>query len=159
MTQRKIPLMINWLLEKDVFSEDLGPLKEAIGSQGMTYNEIDYVPFGGPLRLSTLIPKPLIGPTVFYGSLNLAKKLVAETSCHVFCTLPNYECTKYYAYLGKFLLNKHYVMLPFAELGRRKKEIFEMVGEDDCIFVRPSRGDKIFTGKDILRESCEEYLS
>jgi len=142
-----------WLLENDVFSEDLGPLKKAIKSQGMEYHELGYTPFGGELSLPF---DPAIHPTLFYGSLNFAKRLTAETACNVFCTLPNYECTKYYAYLGEFLLNKYYVMLPFSELERRKEEIFEMVGDDGCIFVRPSRGDKVFTGKVVKWEEFDQ---
>ena len=135
---------VNWLLEEDVFEENLDPLKDTIVSQGMTFTEAKYAPFESGKYDYLFSPEDCV---VFYGSLNLGRQLYRQTNFHVFCTLPNYECTKYYAYFGAYLLNEDYIMLPFSELYRRRERMFFMMGEDNCIFVRPSSGAKIFTGQ------------
>jgi len=59
-----------------------------------------------------------------------------------------YQCTQYYAYLGKYLMNKDYFMLPRAEVKRRWTELIELFGKQyDALFIRPSSGHKTFTGK------------
>ena len=60
--------------------------------------------------------------------------------------LPNFECTNYYTYFGKYLLNKDYMMMPLAEMQRRGREIADFFG-GKSFFVRPSTGFKTFTGE------------
>ena len=145
-------MSVRWLLEKDVFSEDLEPLKQEIVRQGHSFTEMGYIPFGGG-EYEDIVGKDC---TLFYGSLNLALTL-SRLPCPpvIFCDRPNYECTKYYAYFGEYLLNQKYVMLPFSELRRRKDWLFDKIGENGSMFVRPSSGAKIFTGMVIQNDSFE----
>jgi hypothetical protein len=77
-----------------------------------------------------------------------------------FCTLPNFQCSKYYTHFGKYLLNDEYLMMPLAEVKRRKEKLFlpyhqgglSPDGNDPQFFVRPSTGFKSFTGQ-IVRAS------
>ena len=46
-------------------------------------------------------------------------------------------------------------MLPFGELHRQKEFLFEHLSGDRAIFLRPNRGDKIFTGKVIYKEKYD----
>lgn len=144
-----------WFLENDVFSEGLEPLQKAIVDQGFTYKIDKYIPFQGGTYEKLF---PLDRCVVFYGSLNLAKQLLSNKQFQPFisCTFPNYKCSKYYAYFGKFLLNKNYSMLPFSELERNKDFLFEEFGRDGCMFVRPDSGDKIFTGQIITLDTFYE---
>lgn len=66
----------------------------------------------------------------------------------------NYDCTSYYPRYGHELLNSHYTMLPYGDLLRRKEWLFQVFGEDNCIFVRPNSGLKEFTGQVV---KCELY--
>lgn len=146
--------MIKWIMEKDVFSEDLESLQKEIIRQGHSFIEIGYVPFNGDGEYEKIVG---VDCSLFYGSLNLALRLSRISNPPIiFCNRPNYECMKYYAYFGRYLLNQKYVMLPFGELKRRKDWLYDVVGEDDHIFVRPSSGAKIFTGTLICNEDFDK---
>lgn len=58
-----------------------------------------------------------------------------------------FDCKNYYAYFGKHLFNDKYMMLPAGDVLRRKLDIFRWFGVDDCVFIRPSSGNKTFTGQ------------
>ena len=136
-------MQVKWLLERDTFGEDLEPIKEEIARQGMEYIMVDYIPFESGEYNQYNDDECVI----FYGSLNLGKQLRKQKKWvpGVWCNLQNFECTTYYAYLGKYLLNNPYWMMPQAELKRRKDEFFEMF--DGRFFARPSTGFKSFTGQ------------
>lgn len=157
MTDRSV----TWYVEPYVFSlsEDLEPLKAEILKQGHRVEAVRYLPF----VTEELGKKPgeqrADGPGVFYGSLNMAKfiqrSVPAETRPAVYCTLRNYDCSRYYAYLGKYLLNGRYAMVPFAELERNRGFLFGALGCEDAVFVRPDGGDKRFTGQLLYLESFD----
>ena len=57
-----------------------------------------------------------------------------------------YSCDYYYSYYGKYLLNDDYIIIPVNDLKRRKDWLFKTFGVDNCIYYRPTRGDKTFSG-------------
>jgi hypothetical protein len=137
---------MNWLLENDVFGEDLNPLTDELTRQDIRWNFAKYLPFGGDRYNFGLKEDE---PTFFYGSLNLAKYLQKVTRFEpgAICNFDNYKCSKYYNYFGKYLLNQDYTFLPIAEAIRRKDEIFEQYARKSSVFVRPDDGSKSFKGK------------
>ena len=94
---------------------------------------------------------------VFYGTLNLGRKLQKESAWvpGVYCNFQNMCCNTYYSYWAKYLLNSDYIMLPIMEIKRRKDDIFNEFGVDDCIFLRPNSGAKSFTGQILKKEEIE----
>lgn len=147
-------IKVKWLLENDVFSEDLQPLKNEIVKQGYEYKDAKYKPFVSDSYNDFFSKDDCV---IFYGSLNLALQLQREKlGYNIYCTRQNYECWKYYAYFGKWLLNQNYVMLPYSELYRRKKWLYDILGQDGAIFIRPSSGAKIFTGKLVYEENFDK---
>ena len=71
----------------------------------------------------------------------------------VFATVSHFYCSHYFAHFGQFLLNRDYIMLPYAELPRCIDFIFDTLGRDGRLFVRPDSPLKIFTGLIITRET------
>ena len=134
-----------WVLEKNIFQENIEAFKEAIVAQGMEYKVVTYAPFEGPQCLGVYDPKDCV---VFYGSLNLAKQVQKHTQWvpGAWCNLPQFECVYYYPKLSQFLLNDRYIMLPYGELLRQKDFLYETLGNSGCLFIRPSSGFKLFTG-------------
>ena len=66
-----------------------------------------------------------------------------------------FDCHYYYPFFGKYLFNDFYMMLPAGEVYRRKDDIFRWFGRDDCVFIRPSSGNKTFTGEVFRLEEFE----
>jgi hypothetical protein len=122
-------------------------LKAELTRQKVPFELAKYVPFESGTYKD---PKDVApdGCVLFYGSLNLMRQLLREKSwipCG-WCTLKNFECSTYYTYFGKFLLNQDYIMMPATELLRQKEFVYDKMGIDGCVFVRPSSGFKEFAG-------------
>ena len=140
-------MKVTWIIEGKVFEHNIDALKAELKRQDIPFELAKYIPFEKGMYKN---PKGVErnGCVLFYGSLNLMRQLLREKSwipCG-WCTLKNFECSKYYAYFGKFLLNQDYIMLPAVELLRQKEFIYNKMGIDNCVFVRPSSGFKEFAG-------------
>lgn len=61
------------------------------------------------------------------------------------CNVRNFDCTTYYNFLGKFLVNQDYIMLPAQEVFRLKDLLKESFGA--YVFIRPNGCMKSFVGK------------
>jgi hypothetical protein len=133
---------MKWLLEKDVFDEDLESLKKAIIQNGCSYEEIVYGPFESNVYLN------YDEWHIFYGSIALANQLKRDTNCQVYYTPLIYDCSRYYHVLDKYLLNRDCVFTSFGSFRESPQRFFESygTGKHNCIFVRPNSGDKLFTG-------------
>lgn len=138
---------VHWLLEKDVFSENLEPMKAAITGQGFDLKIHDYTPMQSSRTYLDLYKYGEC--VVFYGTLGFGKQIAREASWvpGVYCNLAKLECSHYYAHLGEYLLNERYIMMPYADLKRRKEFVFDTLGIQGTVFVRPSSGSKLFHGQ------------
>jgi hypothetical protein len=83
---------------------------------------------------------------VFTGSLKMANEIDGQWDPGVYYNRKNMECTTYYSYFGKYLLNNDYVMVPLLELSRRREYFFKEFGKNNEIFMRPDSGSKTFAG-------------
>ena len=111
---------VKWLLENDVFDEDLQPLIDEIERQGMEVKVQRHRSFDTEREdIATWYPPDAC--VVFYGSIGFARQVQRKAPWvpGVYCTWDNYRCTHYYPAFGDKLLNKDYVMLPLGELERR----------------------------------------
>ena|GEM_PF-3353154 len=116
------------------------------------------VPFGEGLQ-----PGPGTepeGPIVFHGSLQGAKWVQENTTWRpgAIANNPKLRCQSYYHVFNEYLLNRRHLFLPFGCFEERKEDLFDWLGEDDCIFVRPDANDKPFTGQLVKRETWDEDL-
>jgi len=116
------------------------------------------VPFGEGLQ-----PGPGTepeGPIVFHGSLQGAKWVQENTDWRpgAIANNPRLRCSSYYPVFGEHLLNRRHLFLPFGCMEAMKDDLFEWLGEADCIFVRPDANDKPFTGQLVRREKWDEDM-
>ncbi len=149
----------HWLLEKDVFRENLDRMVAEIHRQGMICKVVDYVPFsGGRDYLGSFNEHDCV---VFYGCIQFARQIQREAKWipSLYATFKNYDCSVYYPALGSTLLARNYVMLPFGDLPRQKEFLFRTVGRDDQVFLRPCASDKIFTGQVVCKEKFDYALT
>ena len=150
-------MIVNWLLEKDTFEENLDPIKKAILDCGHSFKETSYVPFqSGEYKHLFNSKKDCV---VTYGSIQLANEI---KKCYwtpgVYSSSERYECTYYYPILKDFILNSHYKFIPYGDLKDKENEIFEEFGNSDCVFVRPSSVEKLFTGKVVERKNWSKDI-
>jgi hypothetical protein len=75
-----------------------------------------------------------------------------------FCTVEHFFCSNYYCRFGEYLLNRDYIMLPFGELARCREFLFQTLGRDGSIFVRPDSPLKLFTGQVVKADSFDADL-
>jgi hypothetical protein len=140
---------VKWLLERDVFHEDLDPIKDAITAAGMEYKEVRYIPLGAENKFYEYFPGEAC--VIPYGSINFTAAVNREIGWvpGVWGDRKHLECTHYYPQLGKYLLNDDYIMLPYGEMIRQCEFLFNTLGRNTQLFVRPSSPSKTFTGQTI----------
>ncbi len=142
-----------WLVEE--YDDYVKDLVVEIEKQGHTCDFINYYKMQEDNTFTgTGLPR-LCGKwkdddcVLFYGSIQTAQWLIKNRPWipGVWYTFDNYKCSNYYSYIGEFLLNQDYTILPRAEVKRRIIELYEKYGVDGCIFVRPDNGTKSFGGR------------
>lgn len=147
-----------WILEKDMFGEELHFLRHALDDTQTPYKEVEYLAFEGfDYKKARYEDDDCV---VAYCSLNLAKVLdkTAPWTPTIFCNLPAFECVNYYPHYGEYLLNRDYIMLPFGELKRQKEFLLKNLGQEGCVFIRPSNGFKSFTGMLFIDERWDKDI-
>jgi hypothetical protein len=146
---------VKWLIDDRSFPEDTNPLFEALDNHNIEYKRMEGM-------LSILEKEDWYSKyfesnkcVVVYGCLDVCKytKRTISWIPGVFYDNEKYNCTNYYPVFGDNLLNANYCMLPYGELSRRKEWLYDRFGEDRAIFIRPNRGDKIFTGQLVYKEN------
>lgn len=150
-----------WLLQTDIFQENLDFLVEEIKRQGMDCRIYDYKPFSDCSDIISEYGKN--DCVIVYGSLQFAASLKRNKQCGfipgIYCNLDSFKCSYYYPYFGSWLLNQRYMMFPFGDLLDKRDFIFDTLGKDDCVFLRPDSGFKNFTGRVIERKDWDRYVS
>jgi len=143
-----------WCIE-DSFAEDMTPLLEAVKRQGFAYVLVPA--FDADKCLAAFPGEDCV---IFCGCLNSAQYLrrKAKWIPGVYYNVKQYECVNYYGLLGKYLFNGNYIILPYGDLLRQKEFLYEKVGADRTVFIRPSRGDKTFTGGLVFKEHFDQRV-
>ena len=138
---------VKWIVEKSAFHDSgVERLIKEIENQGMECLEVNYVP--GDLSSCYKLAE-LDECVVSYTGIELAKRIRndCQWSPGNYCFLPNFKCSRYYAYYYKYLLNYRYLMMPISQLVESIDIVKEMLGKhNERFFLRPDRGDKPFAG-------------
>lgn len=85
-------------------------------------------------------------PVVVLGSINLCQQ-IQRTKPWVpgpIANFRNFDCMVYYAYYGKYLLNRDYIILPLGDLENKYDSMYQLT---KSWFIRPTGGAKKFTGQ------------
>jgi hypothetical protein len=150
-----------WLIEADVYGDEAGPLLAEIRRQGMA---AELLPFRALLRETDVVAggRPLAdGDSVIaYGTFPFARQVQLHRRWPpgAWCDPARLDCACYFAYLGKYLLNQHYALLPGVEAVRQADWLYEVFGKDDEVFARPAGCDKKFTGRCVFRDDFASAL-
>jgi hypothetical protein len=152
-----------WLIDADIGDGYRDQLVAAIRDQGQQAKLV-HAP-SPPFRWEDVgcsyretFPKDAC--VISHGDIELVTRIHRERrwTPGAFCTLENLACSSYACWYGKHLLNRQYIMLPFGELDRCKDFLFETVGRDDRVFIRPDSPLKLFTGQVATRQTFSADL-
>lgn len=149
-----------WVIQKNFFSQDYSSegLVKTLKSEKMDYKDINYIPFQDCLEEYRVYDDN--DCVITYGSVNLIQRIQKLLwTPNVWFDAKTMECTTYYSYLGKFLMNQHYAFTTMGELKRNKHNFFKYFGSGDHIFIRPNSNVKEFNGKVIDKVMDLDKLS
>jgi len=151
-------MKVGWLIDADMFDGYRDELVAAIHDQGHDAKLI-HAP-SPPFRwddvgCSYRDTFPQAACVVAHGDIELTTRIQREGrwTPGAFCTVENFAWSSYACRYGQHLLNRDYVMLPFGELDRCKDFLFDSLGLDGRLFIRPDSPLKLFTGQTTSRES------
>lgn len=151
-------MKVGWLIDADMFDGYRDELVAAIRDQGHDAKLI-HAP-SPPFRWDDVgcsyrdtFPKDAC--VISHGDIELVTRIHQERrwTPGAFCSVANFACSSYSCRYGKYLLNRDYIMVPFGELDRCKDFLFDSIGRDGRIFVRPDSPLKLFTGQIATRET------
>ena len=148
--------MLNWLVECYTEVENTDRIIVSIKKQGYKYVDKRAIP--GYMDIDDYF-KPNCC-LISYCSIQTAGEILRKSWYPgVFTNFNEYKCSQFYPLLSKYLFNNDYLMLPYGELLRRKDFLYDTLGSNDCIFVRPNSGFKVFTGTIIEKERFEKDIN
>lgn len=132
-----------WLIQTNTDGIDVAQMIAEVTIQGMVVRTIEHHP-GTNIDFSGYSPSDC---AICYGSIDFVRQvnMRAPFIPGVWCNLNNMKCSTYYTYLGKYMLNREYAMMPIGELLRRWEDLISTV-PSKSLFVKPDSGTKSFTG-------------
>jgi hypothetical protein len=151
-----------WLVEAGVYGDEAGPLLTAIRRQGMAVAVVPHQALKRGEMLS--VEQQVLADddcVIGYGTFSFARQIQLHRPWKpgAWATAENLDCTTYFAYFGKFLLNQRYVILPGVEAIRQRDWLFQVLGKDDEVFARPTGCNKLFTGRCIFKDDFAAALA
>ncbi|WP_165075163.1 ATP-grasp domain-containing protein [Paludisphaera rhizosphaerae] len=151
-----------WLIEAGVYRDEADLLLSEIRRQGMIGS---IVPHGSLKAGASLAidgqPVPPDRCVIGYGTFPFARQIQLhhEWAPGAWCDAEKLDCSTYFAYYGKYLLNQHYAIMPGVEAIRQSDWVFTVFGVDDEVFARPAGCQKHFVGRCVHSESFAAALS
>jgi hypothetical protein len=150
-----------WLIEAGVYGAEADPLLAEIRRQGMV---AEVVPFRTLLKEKDIVAGGRLladGDCVIaYGTFPFARQIRLH-HCWVpgaWCDPMGLDCSCYFAYFGKFLLNRYYAIMPAVEAIRQRDWLFAVLGSEE-VFARPTGCGKVFTGRCVHKDDFVSALS
>lgn len=151
---------VGWLIDGDMFANYRDDLVSAIRHQG---HDVKLVHAPNPpfrwddVGCSYRETFPENSCVISLGDIGLMSRIHREKRWipGAFCSVENYFCSKYLCTLGSYWLNRDYAMVPFGELSRQRKFLFDTFGSNGRIFVRPDSPLKLFAGQIATHENFD----
>jgi hypothetical protein len=145
-------MQVGWLLDGDLLGDHRDEYLDAIDELGHTARLV-----GAPdpphrwddVKSSYRDAFPRGACVVVHADIDLATRVRRDQlwTPGAFCTVEHFFWSHYACHLGKYLLNREYLMLPFGELARCEAFLFRTMGRADRLFIRPDSPLKTFTGQ------------
>jgi hypothetical protein len=141
-------MKINWILEREVFSDNHERLAEAATKAG--HKVISWDDFWWENgKWPTLENEH----TIFHGSLGNASKIASALSWKpgAFCNTSAFECHSWYERAKSWLLHEKWVFSTVSDFLSDPERHLSEIGSQESFFVRPDSPLKPFSGRVIQR--------
>jgi hypothetical protein len=132
---------------------------DAITRLGLSVHLGRYIPFDDQCDVSFL---PTDAPVIFHGAINCVKSIQSRNiplRPFAWFDFNRLCCHSYYAHWGQYLAVKRYGLYPLKELTRLSDWLFDVIGHDDQVFIRPDTNDKLFAGEVVAREKLQHFMN
>jgi hypothetical protein len=151
-----------WLIEAGVYRDEADLLLAEVRRQGMTGSIVPHSALKAAAGLAIDgQPVPPDGCVIGYGTFPFARQIQLHHPWlpGAWCDAEKLDCSTYFAYFGKYLLNQHYAIMPGVEAIRQSDWLFSVFGGGEEVFARPAGCHKLFVGRCVPRESFASALS
>lgn len=156
-------MTVHWLIDGEMFDHYRDDLVAAIREQG---NEVKLIRAPSPpyrwddVGCSYRDTFSADACVVSHGDIELVTRIHRERrwTPGAFCSVDSFHCSSYLCHFGRYWVNADYMMLPFGELSRRRTFVFDNMGRDGRVFVRPDSPLKLFTGQVATRDTFDADL-
>lgn len=159
-------MRLGWLIdtliaERNEIDTGFPTLAEAAREAGYAVCETKYVPFSDGIDRAALAPLDGCTHILSYGCHEFIRQVRRAASGPLsaagaqfldYCREPQLAYSGFSPHLGRYMLNKDFVLLPYAELRRRNLP-------DGTWFIRPDKVTKEFTGRTISRDDASHELN
>ncbi len=138
-----------WLIEAGVYGAEADPLAAEVRRQGMAAEVVPHRALRDPALAADGRVLADGDRVIGYGTFPFARQIQLHRRWvpGAWCDPANLDCTTYFAYLGEFLLNRNYAVMPGVEAIRQRDWLFGVFGRDGKVFARPTGCQKLFTGR------------
>lgn len=145
-----------WILEVDVFgAEESEALKAELRRQQLPFElvRVDLLSQGFGPDVGACV--------IFRGSFPLIRQIQLHHGWIPggWCAFDRLDCQAYYPHFKRFLLNQDHTILTGMEAIERGEEIYEKLGVEDEVFIRPSACSKLLTGRRVHRDDFARALA
>jgi len=132
-----------WLIQTNIDDVDTDSMIAAVRSQGMKVHPVE-LHLGEQMGFGQYDSQTC---TICYGSIDFVHQVQhrAPMIPGAWANFNHMKCSTYYAYLGKYLLNSQYRIIPMGELLRQWEKL-AITTPCKSLFIRPDSGTKPFTG-------------
>src|SRR4051794_894713 len=119
----------SWLIEAGVYGAEAEPLVAEIRRQGMPVEVVPHRALRDPALSVGGTPLADGDCVIGYGTFPFARQIQLHRRWRpgAWCDPANLDCCCYYAYFGKYLLNRNYTILPGPEAIRQRDWLFEVL--------------------------------
>lgn len=152
--------MKTWLIDS-CMPNNLERLKSCLDEHGIKHIESKYL----DVVQKHTSAKHILGDSIpidnevfVYGSVNLNQFTKNKLYYSSYFNTHQLKCSYYYPIFKQNMLNSDYIMLPYGDLLRRKNFIFDSIGTQDTVFIRPDTGAKSFTGAMVYKEHWGKFV-
>jgi hypothetical protein len=151
-----------WLLEANVTGLPSEALQAEVRRQGMEVRVAKFIPdYTLPADIAGSESLGMDACVIFMGTLPVMRHIQRTRRWNPggWCTFENLSCSTYHSYLGQWLLNQEYSILPITEAIRLADSLIERHGAGGEVFVRPDSASKLFKGAVLELDALQSTLS